>query len=122
MKTIIIAFLISTASFHVNAYESADELLSACSADKNDDVIGRLKKRHCAGYVNGMYEGIQVVFGIKPESQFICFPPDGISSGQAVRTVIKYLKDNPSELHKPASTSVLIAFEKAFPCEHGGAD
>jgi hypothetical protein len=44
--------------------------------------------------------------------------PDGVTSGQAVSIVKKYLKENPEELHYTAQSLVAFALIKAFPCNN----
>ena len=43
-------------------------------------------------------------------------PPDGTTNGQAVRIVVKYLRDHPEELHKHDSVLAFTALKAAFPC------
>lgn len=46
-----------------------------------------------------------------------CFPEDGISNAQAVRIVVKYLKDNPAMLHRDGRFLIVLAFHNAYPCK-----
>ena len=120
-----ILLLLSLAFIQSNAlaYEKAQELLWACKADPSTAsdmesmVKANLDKSHCFGYITGMLDGVQLVFGIKPESKFFCPPVGGMSTDQQVRIVIKHLEDNPQELHSSARMQALLALAKAFPCE-----
>lgn len=114
---IVIALLILFVPLPASAYEKGEELLWACKADENNSLKEAFQKMHCIGYVTGMLDGMQLVFGLRPKSKLFCPPTGGMSADQQVRIVTKWLEDNPKELHKGARTSVLIAFSQAFPCK-----
>jgi hypothetical protein len=46
-----------------------------------------------------------------------CFPTGGVSNAQGARVVLKYLRDNPANLHKDGPFLVVLALHKAFPCK-----
>jgi uncharacterized protein YoaH (UPF0181 family) len=46
-----------------------------------------------------------------------CFPTEGMTSGQAVRIVTKYLNARPERLHHDAHVLVIEALQEAFPCK-----
>lgn len=52
---------------------------------------------------------------VKERAAF-CLPLEGISNGQAVRIVLKYLQDHPEELHYEPVILTVNAFRRAFPC------
>lgn len=60
----------------------------------------------CFGYLKAVddYSGVQYC------------PSDGVTYGQIVRIVNKYLKDNPAKLNMPADLLTLDALKKSFPC------
>ena len=47
--------------------------------------------------------------------RFYCLP-DEATNGQMYEVVMKYLRDNPEQLHTPFRFLIVLAFEKAFPC------
>ena len=51
------------------------------------------------------------------KSKRVCFPKEGIANEQAVRIVVKYLKDNPNRLHENEIALIMIALMHAYPCE-----
>lgn len=116
MKYVIILIILSL-SLSAHSYEKAEELMWACNADTSKGVEELVQKIHCTGYVIGILDGMQLVFGVRPESTLFCPPKSGMSSDQQIRIVIKYLEDNPKELHTSARMSVLLAYDKAFPCK-----
>jgi hypothetical protein len=116
MKYILAVLLYLSIPSSALAYEKAEELLWACTADRTESPEKAFEKMHCIGYVTGILDGIQLVFGIRPESKFFCPPAGGMSVDQQIHIVTKWLEDNPKELHKGARMLVLIAYAKAFPC------
>jgi hypothetical protein len=71
---------------------------------------------YCTDYVSGFLDGLALVNTMN-QTLNICLPNAGITNDQAVRIVVKYLRDNPAELHKTARSSLLVSFALAFPCE-----
>lgn len=43
-------------------------------------------------------------------------PQDGVTLGQMQNVVLKYLQDNPAQLHHPFIALVIAALTRAFPC------
>jgi hypothetical protein len=78
---------------------------------------------NCVGYLSGvidilgLYGPASREVGCHSPSAFICLPTKGISVGQAVRIVIKYLEETPEELHRVKRVLVHNALRKAFPCD-----
>ena len=100
----------------VHGFNQGDELLWACSAEL-DNIENAMRKIQCVGYLQGMLDGVQLVFGLTPESKFFCPPVSGMSADQQLRIVIKYLENNPETLHQSARVLVLSAYTQAFPCK-----
>ena len=114
----ITTLLFSTFSAH-SAYERGEEILWDCDPENFDskDFETILKTTRCMGYVSGILDGAQLVFGLKPESRMFCPPDAGISIDQQLRIVRKFLEENPEDLHESGRMSVLLAFQLAFPCK-----
>lgn len=43
-------------------------------------------------------------------------PPVNLSDQQVVRVLVKYLQDNPQQLHRPARILIMMSLVDAFPC------
>lgn len=115
--TILILLACSFVSSNtVCAYERSDELLWACNGEAST-TEAVLQRMHCIGYVVGVFDGAQIIFGMNPENKMICSPEQGMSADQQIRIVTKWLEKHPEELHQSARTSILMAFMDAFPCE-----
>ena len=73
------------------------------------------------GQCLGMVEGVRSTFLIYdkqlPKYLRICLPDGGISNGQAVRIVSKFLRDNPAQLNLDATFLISVAYQDAYPCK-----
>lgn len=70
----------------------------------------------CTGYVTGFLDGMSLASATAKAQRAVCLPERGISSDQATRIFVKYLRDNPENLHKSGRMSLYIALAKSFPC------
>jgi hypothetical protein len=76
----------------------------------------------CTGYVRGLLDAYTDWEAVDMnEKQKVtnrpCLPHDvGLSAGQGIRIIVKYLKDNPANLHQPAMVLGGVALRQAFPC------
>jgi hypothetical protein len=50
-------------------------------------------------------------------TNLLCFPK-GVTTGNCLRVLIKYMDDHPEELHMHAADLDVRAFVKAWPCSH----
>lgn len=104
----------------------------ALASDGNDLVKGcsdvvrsmdGLKARNlyaagsCLGLVSGVMDTLTIVDDSLPPKEKICYPSQGIPYGQAVRVVLKYLNDHPSDLHQNASVLTADALRTAYSCK-----
>jgi hypothetical protein len=106
---------------------NGNELLDACQiAERLFDTQKEIGKdpnaNYCVGVINGVtsmvvhYETLMKNFC----SSFpfnTCYPEKGFNTKQAVRIVVKYLKDNPKELHLEDDHLIMNAIRKAFQCK-----
>ena len=123
MRSVVGAFFLMILALSPGvAYASGNKLLSQCNAaidfmDNQPADPDFLALGYCLGMMQGvtntnaMYE---VQLG---KDALFCAPKSGLSNGQAARIVVKYLKDNPEELHRHSTVLVLSAFVEAYPCE-----
>lgn len=99
------AFLISP----VDAKYSGKELSNICSSG---DVV---EAAFCYGFVNGVVD-TYMDFGYTLKTDQACFP-EGVTGEQVIAVVIKYLQEHPEHWHYSASSNVMEAINKAFPCK-----
>lgn len=70
---------------------------------------------YCLGLTQGVRQTMQYQNDELPAKYRTCFP-EGITNGQGVRIVLKYLQDHPAELQDHAIFLVHRAYKEAYPC------
>jgi len=110
---------------------TGNELLEDCSyaleLDKeNQSSENFLKGGYCLGYINGVastHEMLAALLKYNKEKKTYspilwCLPRNpSIPVGQVARIFVKYLKENPAELHRDGSVLLSAALINAFPCK-----
>jgi adenosine/AMP kinase len=72
----------------------------------------------CMQYIIGVLDGYSFgVLASGKERTMVCNMPDTVTTKQLGIIVAHYLRDNPADLHLPASLAVMKAVDKAFPCK-----
>jgi Rap1a immunity proteins len=72
----------------------------------------------CTGYVTGAMQALDLarrLSDMQDQRNYPCLA--GVASGQAVRVIVKYLRENPEKLQERAVTLSLAALQRAFPCK-----
>jgi hypothetical protein len=69
----------------------------------------------CVGYVSGILDGLAIMRW-KGGTTPVCLPTDGVENEQAVRIVVKFLRENPKMLHETGRSLVVAALGEAFAC------
>lgn len=107
IKRILIAtaLVVASLSSPVQAF-TGNELKRNCG---DTDVNYGL----CIGFILGVVDGVLID---TPPDSIICIP-DGVSFGQMKDIVLKYMNDNPANLHFPGASLVFYALGEAFPCK-----
>jgi len=104
------------------AFASGNKLLNQCNAaiDFMDNKPAN-PDFGALGFCLGMMQGVtntnamyEVQLG---KDALFCAPEKGLNNGQAARIVVKYLKDNPKELHRHGTILTISALMQAYPCE-----
>jgi hypothetical protein len=98
------------------------ELLQACGAAEkqsdgikisDEEAIGSI---YCIGYISGFLDSLALSSAASDGGQKICLPQRGITNDQAVRVLVKFLRENPQTLHESGRMSLYIALARTFPC------
>ncbi len=124
---VLAAFLICSSSPAVAAETKNDgnDLLEQCSLaeafadgkNKNLDVSKSYDIGFCLGMMNGITStAIFHQYALK-RTGLGCLPEGGITNGEAVRIVVKFLRANPSMLHLKGSLLAMTALTNAYPCK-----
>ena len=93
------------------AWLTGDELLQSCK-DKQDVY----KQGLCMGYILGAADGTTIWELWQDLSSNICISKK-VEMGQVVDAVIRHLENHPRELRFDASSVVLNALIKKYPCD-----
>ena len=98
---------------HLAWATTGNDLLDICQIAATDAPNGNLevaKAMQCQGFV----EAIVRVGRRLSENRFCA--PDGVTVGQAIRVLVKYLHENPEQTHQGSDRLAIAAFERAWPC------
>ena len=79
----------------------------------DEEAVGAL---YCLSYLSGFADATSLGNSNTKGKPLICLPDKGVSNDQALRVFVKYLRDNPGQLHESGRTSLYIALAKTFPC------
>jgi hypothetical protein len=72
----------------------------------------------CTGYVTGVMQGLDLARKLSDKKDQKIYPClAGIASKQAIRVIVKYLRENPEKLQERGVTLSLAALQRAFPCK-----
>ena len=104
--------------------EDGNFLLRECKETLSSTYQGcepAISSMHCLGYLDGLVDMNDIFKSnvLKSPSQaLICLPKDKqVTVGELARIVVKYLEDNPKQLHESAAALATVALGKAFPCK-----
>ena len=68
----------------------------------------------CDAFIVGVRDGVVLAIALRDAKPILDIPND-VKQEQMRAVVMKYLKDHPEELHKPAGMLVIFALSQAFP-------
>ncbi len=120
---LLTVFLLPSASYAADG----NELLSNCSkAIKVSDGGEVLSSDYfgvgtCMGIIRGVIDAAGIINLSAEQKSYTrqnlyCVPVE-VSTVQATRVVVKYLKGHPEDLHLRDSRLIVSAFAEAFPCK-----
>ncbi|HUW38609.1 MAG TPA: Rap1a/Tai family immunity protein [Rhodocyclaceae bacterium] len=72
---------------------------------------------YCLAFIEGVRNTMIVLDWALAPGMRTCWPgPKGISNGQAMRIVLKYLRQHPEKLQLPKVELAIAALHEAYPC------
>jgi hypothetical protein len=84
---------------------------------------GAIGATFCVGFLTGIQDYDEMLSQLETDRnggkgliQHACVP-ENATTDEVVRVVVKWLRDNPDELHYPASVLAIGALRKAYPCK-----
>lgn len=111
--------LIIFSKLAIGANDDGNDLLKQCSPILKDNADIIESEIFGIGFCLGMMNSATNFIAINESEtgkKVVCLPEKGLTNGQAARIVIKYLNDNPQNLHYANSSLIYIALKSAFPC------
>ena len=122
MRFVVVAFALGFPFISHAQGPEGERLLRACGAVvKEQDGLKvpdheAIESLWCIGYVGGFLDSMSITQSSGGGRQRVCLPQQGVSNEQAIRILVKYLRENPQTLHATGRMSLYIALAKAFPC------
>lgn len=117
MKTIAAALAILTAGTvlaSAQGIRSGNDLKELCgiaARGPRGNDLEPVKASFCQGFVTTF-----MLVGRHLEAPVHFCIPKGVTLGQAIDVLLKYLNDHPSELHQPAELLTILAYREAWRC------
>ena len=106
IATIVLVPPTPSAAQHIR---DGNGFLSNCEAPKDFGRVG------CLAYVIGMHDMAGFLWQSGRVIPEVC-PPESVTMTQYSDILVKYLKDNPEQRHKPTGELFWIAASMAYPC------
>ena len=97
----------------------SEECAVALRTAEHPDVMDGLNTGVCFGLVDGIRETLTLwntVDSQHNEAKFHGCIPTEVTVEEAVKVVMKYLNDNPTQLHHRDAFLIAIALAKGYPC------
>lgn len=105
--TALAILMVLSSPVHAAGIAAGNVLLEQCESRDNSVYEGA-----CYGFITGVYDTSD---GKTWNGKTYC-SPKGVTTGQLVKVVIKWLNEHPEALHNTAASLVQAAFLEAFPC------
>ena len=93
------------------AFFNGNSFLAVCESD------AFAERNTCRAYLGGIVDNHNTLNKWKLLTTKLFCTPLEVTAIQLAKVFVKYANDNPQDLHLSASSVVINAFVKAFPCE-----
>ena len=111
VRALLVALaLLGATSSAMAATNSATSSGAGCRTANERSVIDKVDAGFCSGIVEGTMWSLQI-------AKLVCLP-NGMTLGQGLKVLVKYMDDHPEELHEKTAELAARAFVKAWPCSH----
>ncbi|MBX3324890.1 MAG: hypothetical protein KF682_03225 [Nitrospira sp.] len=95
---------------------TGNDFLRRCDGPFSNEVEKLGYASFCTGYLQGFQQMQHIVVGMRNVQPLYCEPTQSGNYEQLERIVVKWLKNNPEQLHRDARLLVTKALMEAFPC------
>ena len=106
-----IAALATTAAAAADT-SSANFMLPSCKSLLARHVVENFQQGHCAGLIEGL-----AFLARRATPPHRSCRPDGVTTGQVVRTIVRWLKQRPRRWHENFKYLALEAMHETWPCK-----
>lgn len=102
---------------------SGAELLSRCEAAEKSLQGEKLSGEElfdgmwCMGYMSGLLDGFGIGDFRIGNEKAVCPPDDGLTREQALKSVTRWLRENPDALQKSGRRGAILALSSTYPCK-----
>ncbi len=96
---------------------TGNDLLKACDGPYKDKTEELASTNLCLGYIQGIQQFQHVITDLRRVAPLFCEPYQTGSYDQLRRLLVKWLKNNPEQLHRDARIVATAAYMQAFPCQ-----
>lgn len=96
---------------------TGNDLLKVCDGPYTDKAEELADTSSCLGYIEGIQQFQHVVIGLRGLEPLFCEPYRTGSYDQLRMVLVKWLKENPEQLHRDARIVAAAAYMQAFPCQ-----
>jgi Rap1a immunity proteins len=123
---VVLIVCLASVSVHAQAteelWDSGNAFLQWCHvADKSSGEMTSSELCYamdCISYINGLEDGVLLQLDLSHSSgqaDPYCVSP-GVTKGQPLRILLKYIRDNPATAHLPTAVLFGKAMQQAYPC------
>lgn len=109
IKSLALSVVFSYTALSYAEFESGNKLKQGLEAWDRSDTSQIIDGALAVGYVKGVYDSRVRVNFCPPSSS-------SITVGQVISIVLKFLRENPDQLHKTGDTNVVVALMRVWPC------
>ena len=92
-------------------FTSGNELLGYCKSE--EEGAGGVA---CISYLMGVVDTHDNISSEGVMDKYFC-SPEGVNGGQLSKIVVKYMEENPEQIHYSGTYLTLSALIEAYPCE-----
>ena len=85
--------------------------------NNSNDSTNEFGQGKCLGIIEAVINTAIIRSDQLPKESRVCFPEGGVSYGQGIRIVVKYLQENPSLVHMSDTLLTTVALGQAYPCK-----
>jgi len=122
LNLLLLVFALLAPASHALAAMSGEELLKRCHAAEKSlkgETLSNAEAHDsmwCMGYVSGLLDGFSLGDFKVGDVKAVCPPEGGISRGDALQAIIRWLREHPEDQRKNGRRGAVIALSRTYGC------